>query len=251
MKISIIKDKRSYYLLGILFIFVLWSILYFSFNNDYVVPSISKTFQALGSLIIQLHTYKVLLFTILRLLIVIGICLASGVVLAVFSYLSDRVKMFFKPIFTLLKTIPIAVVIILLLIMFTREYAPLLVVASVVLPLIYTATLSGLENINSDIIDEVKMISENNLAVATKIYLPLSCPFILMSIIQSVGLGLKVLVMAEYLSQPIYSIGNELVYYKDIAVSMEYVYAWSIILISFILIVEFLISYTTKKLVQN
>ena len=33
--------------------------------------------------------------------------------------------------------------------------------------------------------------------------------------------------------------------------SMEYVYAWSIILVLFVLVYEFLISYATKKLVQN
>ena len=244
---SIIKDKRSYYLLGILFIFVLWILLNVSFNNDYIVPSVSKTIEALLDLLVENHTYKVLSFTILRLSLVISSCFILGVVLAVFSYLSYRVKAFLKPIIILIKTLPIAVVIISLLIVFTREHAPLFVVGVVVFPLIYTGTLSGLENIDSFILDEVRMISNNNFNVVKSIYLPLTFPYILASIIQSFGLGLKVLVMAEYLSQPKYSIGNEIVFYKDIATSMEYVYAWSIILVLFVLVFEFLISYVTKK----
>lgn len=248
---SIIKSKRSYYILGFFFIFVVWNLLYVSFKNDYIVPSVSSTLIAFLKLFGEINTYIVLGSTILRLLIVISCCLILGVLLAILSFLSTRFKAFLNPIFVLLKTIPLAVVIILLLIMFTRVYAPLFVVGVVVLPLIYTATLSGLENIDSYILDEVKIVNFNNKMVIKKVYLPLSFPYVLTSIIQSFGLGLKVLVMAEYISQPKYSIGNELVFYKDVAVAMEYVYAWSAILIIFVSLVEFLISYTTKKLVQN
>ena len=244
---SIIKDKKSYYLLGILFIFVIWIILHASFKNDYIVPSVELTINALINLFKEKQTYLVLGLTLARLFVSISICFVLGVVLAVFSNLNYRIKAFFRPLIVLLKTLPIAVVIILLLIMFTREYAPLYIVGVVVFPLIYEATLSGLENIDNNIRDEVKMLSGNNGMVVRKIYLPLTLPYIITSLIQSVGLGLKVLVMAEYISQPRYSIGNELVFYKDIAIKMEYVYAWSFILIFFVLIVEFLIAYVTKK----
>ena len=189
--------------------------------------------------------------TFLRLILVILACLILGIFLALLSFLSYRFKSFLKPIMALLKTLPIAVVIILLLVMFTREYAPIIIVGVVVLPLIYTGTLNGLENIDSYIIDEVKMLSNNSFSIIKDIYIPLSFLHIITSLIQSFGLGLKVLVMAEYLAQPKYSIGNEIVFYKDIAVEMEYVYAWSIVLILIVLVVEFLISYLTKKLVQD
>lgn len=244
---SIIKDKKSFYLLGVLFIFVIWIILHARFENDYIVPSVDLTFKALFNLFGQKQTYLVLGYTLIRLLISVGVCLVLGVILAVFSNLNYRIKAFFKPTIVLLKTLPIAVVIILLLIMFTREYAPFYIVSVVVFPLIYEATLTGLENIDPNIKDEVKMLSSNNSMVVKKIYLPLTLPYIITSLIQSFGLGLKVLVMAEYISQPAYSIGNELVYYKDIAIEMEYVYAWSLILIVFVLFVEFLIAYVTKK----
>ena len=96
-------------------------------------------------------------------------------------------------------------------------------------------------------LDEVKMTAGLSPRVICKVHLPITFPSILTALIQSIGLGLKVLVMAEYLSQPKYSIGNEFVYYKDISLQMEYLYAWSIILIVFVLIMEILISYISKK----
>ena len=251
MMSSIIKSKKSYYVLGILFIFIIWSLLYISFQNDYIVPSVSKTIESFFSLFKESNTYKVLGFTVLRLLLSISVSFILGVLLALLSYLFYRVKAFLHPIMVLLKTLPVAVVIILILIMFTREYAPLYVVGVVALPLIYAISLSGFESIDSYIKDEIRLLTTNNIQVVRKIYLPLSFPYLLTAAVQSFGLGLKVLVMAEYLSQPKYSIGNEIVFYKDIAISMEYVYAWSIILIIFVLLFEFLISYITKKLVQN
>ena len=242
---SIIKSKKTYYTLGILFVFVCWGILSVSIKNDFVVPSINLTLKALGNLFIDPYTYKVLGHTLLRLLTSISISFILGVMMAILSNLSVRFKAFIKPMIVLFKTLPIVVVIIMLLIMFTKEYASIFIVTIVVFPIIYEATLAGLENVDSNIKDEIKMLSNNNLTIVRKIYLPLTIPYIITSLIQSIGLGLKVLVMAEYISQPLYSIGKELVYYKN-DISSEYVYAWSIILIIFVLIIEILIVKSEK-----
>jgi ABC-type nitrate/sulfonate/bicarbonate transport system permease component len=117
----------------------------------------------------------------------------------------------------------------------------------VVLPLIYEATLMGLENIDKSIKDEIKLLTKPNFYVFRKVYLPITFPFILTSLIQSVGLGLKVLVMAEFISNAKHSIGYEIMLYKDHYNEMSYVYAWSIILIVFILIVDYIINRFKSK----
>lgn len=239
--------KKIYFSLGILFIFVIWIVGEATFKNSYVIPSVLDTFKVLGNLFTKGHTYKVLGYTLLRLITSISICFLLGILLAVLSYKFKGFKWFIKPLITLLKTLPIAVVIILLLFMLSEEYAHYYIVGVVVLPVIYEAVLIGFENINTDVLDEVKLTAGLSPKVICKVHLPITFPSILTALIQSIGLGLKVLVMAEYLSQPKYSIGNEFVYYKDISLQMEYLYAWSIILIVFVLIMEILISYISKK----
>jgi ABC-type nitrate/sulfonate/bicarbonate transport system permease component len=83
--------------------------------------------------------------------------------------------------------------------------------------------------------------------VIKDIYLPLTFPHILTSLLQSFGLGLKVLVMAEFISNASPSIGNEIIYYKNDLGEMSYVYAWSIILVLFVLIIDFIINILKKK----
>ena len=50
-----------------------------------------------------------------------------------------------------------------------------------------------------------------------------------------------------YLLGQLFLSSNEFIYYKDLAMDMEYLYAWSIILIIFVLSSEILISYISKK----
>lgn len=243
---SIIKNKKTYYVLGILFVFVLWEILSVISNNNFVVPSIELTFTALGKILIDKETYFILGSTLLRLLISISLCFVLGVVLAVLSNLSNSFKSFIKPMVVLLKTLPMAAVIIMLLVMVGRSYSPYFIIGVVVFPLIYEATLNGLEGIDKDIKDEVKLLSENNFQVFRSIYIPLTLPHILTSLIQSVGLGLKVLVMAEFIAETKNSIGEAIRFYKNEATT-EYVFAWSIILILFVLLVDSIINNLKKR----
>lgn len=245
MKNSIIKKWISY-LLGILLIFLLWQLGYLYFNNDYIIPKISNTFISLGKLLKEISTYQILGLTILRLFISIITCLILGMTLAGISLVFKPFRSFIKPIFVFLKTIPVVVVIVLILVAIGREYAAFYIIGVVVLPIIYEATLSGMDSIDDNLIDEVKMISKITPKIVAKIHLPLSLPYIFTSLIQSFGLGLKVLVMAEFITQPKNSIGNEIVFYKDIP-SMDYVYAWSIILIVFVLVIEAILSYLKTK----
>ena len=240
------KNKHTYFILGIVFIFVLWEVLSVLSNNDFIVPSIELTLSALGKTFINKDTYIVLLNTLLRLFLSILVCFILGVSLAVFSNVSYRFKSFINPIIVLSKTMPMAAVIIMLLVMFGRSNSPYFVVGVVVLPLIYEATLNGLEGIDKDIKDEIKLLSNNNFFIFKNIYLPLTSPAIFTSLIQSVGLGLKVLVMAEFIAETKNSIGQLMRYYKNIA-ETEYVFAWSIILVLFILLVDSILNILKKK----
>ena len=53
--------------------------------------------------------------------------------------------------------------------------------------------------------------------------------------------------MAEFISNASPSIGNEIIYYKNDLGEMSYVYAWSIILILFVLIADSTINIIKKK----
>ncbi len=246
MKNSTTKNNKIFLVLGVLFIFIFWEFLSLISQNDFIVPSITSTIKALGEILVQSDTYNILLNTILRLFISTFICFILALTLAVFSSINAKFKYFLKPSISLLKTLPVVTIIIMLLVIIGRSIAPYFIVGIVVFPLIYEAVLNGLETIDKDILDEVKMVGKgNDFTVIKSIYIPLITPHILTSLIQSFGLGLKVLVMAEFIAETKNSIGEIIRFYKNEAAS-EMVFAWTFILVLFILLIDLLL-YSIKK----
>lgn len=244
---SIIKSKKTYFILGVVFIFVIWFVGQNSFSNEMIIPSIETTFSSLLLLLQKEKTYTILGNTIFRLFISISISFVLGILLAALSKMYYRFKEFVKPLMIILKTLPVAVLIILLLLMFNHD-ALFVIVSLVVMPLIYEATLNGLDAVDKDITDEIKMLSSIDFTIIRKIYLPIATPFIITSLLQSIGLGLKVLVMAELLTDAPNSIGYEIMLNKNYINDMSVVYAWSILIVVFVLIVDVLVRILSKKL---
>ncbi|MFA6842973.1 MAG: ABC transporter permease subunit [Bacilli bacterium] len=248
MMISITKKHKKilFYVLGIVLIFVIWEALHLIYNNSIIVPGIGQTFKALGVLLITAQTYYVLLCTLGRLILVLAICFILAFLLAIFAYKSVLFKKFIEPSMSLLKTLPIASIIIILIIITGHENAPYYVTAFMILPILYEGIYGGLLSISADITDEIKMQSKINFLVVKDIYFPLSAPFIITALLQSVGLGLKVMVMAEFIAQPKCSIGRELLEVKN-NLDYDQVFAWTIILVIIVLCVDIVIrKYKTK-----
>ena len=233
-----IKPNSIFYFLGIILIFIIWHVASVIIDNEIILPTISQTFTALFDILSLEKTYTIILSTFGKLIIAVLISLVVSLTLVIFSTLSSKFENLIKPLMTLLKTIPVAAIIILLLIVVGNTNSPYIVTLLVILPIMYESILMGVKTIDQSIINALKIDSSLNLKVMLKIHLPLSFPYILTSIIQSLGLGLKVMVMAEFLAQPNNSIGKQILFYKEM-LEIPYVFAWTLILISFILVVDF------------
>lgn len=242
------KRDNIFFILGILAIFAFWIILSVSINNEFAIPKVSKTSHALADLLSNGKTYLILGRTILRIILAISISFVVSIVLVILSTLSSKFKYFILPIITLLKTVPVVVVILLFLFLFSRNSTPIYVALLVIMPIMYEALLNGINNIDDTIINETKMLSKTNLFILRKVYIPLTKPYIILSILQSVGLGLKAMVMAELISQAKNSIGREMYDYRSL-LDMDYIFAWGILMITIVIISEIFIRMIKKKIV--
>ena len=242
------KNTYIFYSLGIVSIFIIWLFLSLIINNQFAVPKVNDTFKALGDLMSTKNTYYILGKTILRILLTIAIAFITSIILVGLSTLSKRFRAFISPIITFLKTVPVVVVILLFLFMFSRNTAPIYVALLVIMPIMYEALLNGITNIDEVIINETRMLSKTNMFVLRKVYLPLTKPYIILSILQSVGLGLKAMVMAELISQTKNSIGREMSDYRSL-LEMNYIFAWGLLMIAIVIISEIFIRRIKRKIV--
>ena len=241
------KNDAIFFTIGIAFIFIFWILISIIINNQFAIPKVDKTFNALGKLFTTKTTYFIIGKTLLRILLTITIAFVTSIILVILSTLSKKFRAFISPIITLLKTIPVVVVILLFLFLFSRNTTPIYVALLVIMPIMYEALLNGINNIDDSIINETKMISKTNLFVLRKVYLPLTKPYLMLAILQSVGLGLKAMVMAELIAQTKNSIGKEMSDYRAF-LDMEYIFAWGLIMITIVIIAEIFIRKIKKRI---
>ncbi len=236
MKNSIDKIFKKYFfsILGLGIIFILWYVLAIVYDNSMIIPSIKETFIALLDLIKSSRFFKLLFMMIFRIIITVGVSLIISIILAVFSFKSDKFNKFINPIIVVMKTIPIIAIIILLLILVGMKITPYVATTFVIIPLIYEIIYASLKQIDPSITDDIKTVSVIDFKLICLFYIPLIANNILTSIIQSFGLGLKVMVMAEYMSPMTNTFGAEIkIYYTNNDMNKVFAIVIIVILIVF------------------
>jgi len=239
------NSQNRFLLFGVLFIIVVWSGCSLVVNNSLVLPSIKDVLISLKDILLSHNTYLIILMTFLKLALVVVASLIIALILALLSFKTKGFESFIKPLLVFLKTIPVIAIIIFLLISFGRNLSPYIMTALVVVPIMYEGLLTSLKSISPALIDDLKTLSNTNWLVIKDFYFPLIINFVLMTIIQSFGLGLKVMIMGEFIAQPNGTIGY-LLQLERSALNSSAILAWSIILIMMVLAVESLMSFTLK-----
>lgn len=239
MKISTIKS--IYYILGITFIIAIWYISSIIVNNSGIIPSISEVGYRLQEILGDKNTYLMIGNTIIKIIVTVIISSVISIILAILSLLNYRIESFIRPFIAFFRTVPVVSIAMIVLIIFFRQnirfIGTMVITSTVCIPLIYEGVLTGFKTINSTIIDATKLLSNTNVEVLKKVYIPLAFPSILTSIIQSFGLGLKVLVMSEVIVNPPNSIGRLIGEYASYG-ELGYVFSWTIILVVIVLIFD-------------
>lgn len=223
--------SKTIYQVGSVLLFVfLWLLLIDIINHPLIMPSLTSVMQSLIYIVTSLISIQFIMMSLFRLFITILLSLGIGVFLGILSGVIPQVSWFLKPHVTVLRTIPVISIIVILLVLFGFTVAPYVITFLMIFPIIYQASYEGIRHMDKELKD-VYRLEHHDLKLAIQyLYLPIITPYVTLSILQSFGLGLKVLVMAEYLSQTKNSIGNALYMAK---VNLEYddVFGWSILLI--------------------
>ena len=229
--------RYSYGLATIVLLIILWYGFALHIDNRYILPSPLITFHTFIGLLSVSLTYKIIFFTLLRLLIAMVIACVSGVLLGLIAGHVKALDYALQPIVTTLRTLPVASIIIIVLILIGNANALFTIAFLMLFPVIYEATKQGVITIHSDIKDALSLDPYRVLEIIPKIYFPLAMPFIKTALLQSIGLGFKVLVMAEFIDDTPTSIGSAL-YHGSISINYQIVFAWTLIIIIIVSVIE-------------
>ena len=113
---------------------------------------------------------------------------------------------------------------------------PLAAGTVVLIPLISESVSEGIRSIDREMTDVYRINSNLNLSVLTHVHIPLISGYLKQAFFNAAGMGLKIVVSAEYLVQAKDSLGRA-VYASSYMLEYAEIYAYAIIMILLVLIV--------------
>ena len=248
MKISITESKGILYKIGaILFWIILWEILFRMINREIYLPSPYKTMTALIELIKLKVFWSIVFTTISRVIIGLAMSCGLGIIIGIICGLNTYVYQLFQPLMVAIKSTPVMSFIIIALIWFKSGLVPVFICFLMCFPIIWTSTVKGIQQVDQKLLEMAKIYSVSRFHVIEKIYFPSTIPYITAGMVTALGIGWKVTVAAEVLSNPRLSIGANL-YNAKVYLESEKLFAWTIVIIVLSMIFEYIFKKFMNKL---
>lgn len=230
---------RKYILgtLSVVLIIIIWQLYALHIDNIYILPGPNIVFKTFIELLMNKNTYITVMTTFLRLIIALIISVIFGIILGILSGNYSDIDDFLHPIVSTLRSIPIASIIVIVLILIGHQLSLYIISFLMIFPIVYEASKAGVKNIDKSIQDATSLETNTKITIITKIQFPLAFPYIRTSLIQSIGLGFKVIVMAEFIAQSHIGIGRAL-FDGSLSINYDKVFAWTIIIIILVTLIE-------------
>lgn len=196
---------------GIIFFWLaIWQLLDVIIDNRLVLAGPIRVAQALVEQIGQPDFWVICGASFGRIALGFLLSFVVGFLLALVSCRHRLFRDFVDPIISLLRTIPVASFIILLLIWVGNQALTVFLAFFIVLPLIYTNMVTGFESVDRQMLEMARVYKLSRWRTFLYIYRPAFMPFLMSSTKISLGMTWKSGIMAEVLATPKPSIGKEM-----------------------------------------
>ena len=207
---SSVKNSMIYPLLGVIFVFLLWFLLYFIVANSYLIPSPLLVIKESFLNLLSGEFYSHLLLTFLRVLLSLIISFVMGVFLAIISSLYNCVEKILLPILSVIRSLPVFAILLIILVAASRVVAPVVVCVLTTLPIVYSNCLNYLNSINEK---QKEMLKVYNVPLKNQIfsvYFKGYLPLFIKELTAIFSFSLKLVVSAEILANVYLSIGGDI-----------------------------------------
>ncbi len=194
----------------IVFWLIVWEALDRIVDNRLVLAGPIRTIEALGDLVVLPNFWAIVGASFGRIALGFLLSFVVGFLLALVACRVRLFRDFIDPIISLLRTIPVASFIILLLIWVGNQALTVFLAFFIVLPLIYTNMVTGFESVDKQMLEMARVYGLSKWRTFLYVYRPAFMPFLLSSTKISLGMTWKSGIMAEVLATPKPSIGKEM-----------------------------------------
>lgn len=202
-----------------------------------VFPGVPEILRAFFRLLGTQKVWLMIRTTLLHLLSALAVSTLIGLLIGLAEGYSDFVHTLFRPLMVMLRSIPMVVLVVIIMVLTKYERVPLIATSLLLIPLISEAVSEGCRHIDRELIDVYRLNSGFNLRVLWNVHLPLMTGYLKQAYISAVGMGLKMVVSTEYLVQTKNSLGkaiNTSIYFNE----YEEIYAYALIMILLVVLIS-------------
>ena len=222
--------------LGYIFLILIWTIAYYVVNNPIILPSIWQVLVRTFELFKTGEILSPLLSSLYRVFAAILISVLLGVLFSMISY-SFKMRDFFSPLMSILKSTPVVSLVLIILFFTNSENLSSIVVILIITPIVYANILNGLDSIVREKFELAKVFKLSPWVKFRYIELPVIINKILFSVVLCVGIALKAAVTAEVIAGGSKGLGSML-YLSKISFEMVDLLSITIIIVLSSYIIE-------------
>lgn len=222
--------KNIYRAVSLLLWILLWTLLSVLIDEALFLPSPIRVCSALINLLREHTFWRSIAFSLSRVTAGLIISLAASLAFSALSYRFRAVEVFLEPALKVIKATPVASIVILVLLWIKSRNLSIVISFLMVFPIIYTALLEGLKDIDSDILEMADVYEIHGMKRIRYIYIPYVMPFFRTALKTGLGMGWKSAVAAEVIALPVHSIGSEL-YQSKVYFDTPSLFAWTVVIV--------------------
>ena len=223
--------------LGIILIACLLQAAGYIKGDAIVFPNVWEIVKAFLRLLVTGRTYLLIWTTLKHLLVSMAVSTVIGILMGLAQGMSSFVRNLFKPLIIMLRSLPMIVLIVVIMVMAKYKWVPVIAPSLVLIPIVSEATSEGFQRIEPELVDVYRLNSNFNFSVLFHVYLPLMAGYLKQAYVNAVGMGIKLTVSTEYLVQTRNSLGKA-VHSSGYFNEYQDIYAYALVIILLILLVS-------------
>lgn len=200
-------------------------------DNSIILVGPAAVLSALLSMTSGADFWLTLLHSFLRISLGFLLAFAAGSALGILAQGFAAVRELLSPVMLLLKSVPVASFVILVLIWAGSKNLSVVISFTVALPMIYENTVSGLRSAAPELLEMAGVFRMSLFRRGRYIYLPALFPYLINACRTALGMSVKSGVAAEVIGTPDLTLGERL-YMSKIYLDTAGLFAWTLAIIA-------------------
>ena len=245
------KNKKWIYtVLAALFWLAVWQILSMAVGSRVILPGPCDTIKALSRLVTETSFRQAVGNSFLHIITGFLCAVVTGILAAVASYRFLPVKVILSPLMRMIKAIPVASFIIMVLLWIRSSQLPSVISFLMVLPVIYVNVLTGIESTDTKLLEMAEVFRIGFAGKLRYIYIPAVRPHFIAAINVGLGFCWKSGIAAEVIGLTPNAIGTKL-YESKLYLMTDELFAWTVVIVLVSVIFEKAVMAVLKRTTKS